>query len=151
MIDSTRQQLDIAMAALERITDDYAKGEGGWRIAPQRWQRKRSLSSFTTKRRKTRRQRMAAYVDELQEHPRGNRHGHHWSHLMADTIRELHAFAKAIGVNRCWFHSDHYDLNPAQRAAAVRAGAKEVTARDLVLIRRSLTDPRKGLHAGRGS
>jgi hypothetical protein len=60
-------------------------------------------------------------------------------HLTADTVAELHEFAARIGMRRSWFQSDtpagkrvlppvgswHYDLTPAKRAAAVRAGAVE--------------------------
>ena len=40
-------------------------------------------------------------------------------HLVADTLRELHAFAQRTGIKRCWFDADsrsktgrkpHYDI-----------------------------------------
>lgn len=67
------------------------------------------------------------YVDEL----RSYYDKREWSHMTADTIPELHAFAQSIGVKRCWFHNPrhhnmpHYDLNPTQRERAVLAGAVE--------------------------
>lgn len=81
---------------------------------------------------------MSVYVDELFSHPRRNRHGNQWCHMMSDTIRELHAFAAFIGVNRCWFNKDHYDLNPRQRDAAIFHGAKSSTGRDLVRLRQEI-------------
>lgn len=50
-------------------------------------------------------------------------------HMTADTLEELHATARRIGLKRSWFQPHprfpHYDLTKAKRAAAVRAGAKE--------------------------
>lgn len=83
---------------------------------------------------------MTAYVDPLRAHPRRNRLGNLWCHLMADSFHELHAFARAIGVNRCWFHHDHYDLNPEQREAAVLHGALPNSGRALVAVRQMLRD-----------
>lgn len=86
---------------------------------------------------------MAVYVDELRHY----KPGHPWSHMMADTLEELHAFAQAIEVKRCWFHNPrragmpHYDLNPDQRARAVEAGAVEVTSREMVRKFRSKERP----------
>jgi hypothetical protein len=34
-------------------------------------------------------------------------------HLMADSLEELHIFAKSLGLKRCWFQNHkypHYDL-----------------------------------------
>lgn len=51
-------------------------------------------------------------------------------HLLADTLDELHAFAKKIGLKRSWFQNGsapHYDLTASRRSEAVRAGAIELT------------------------
>jgi hypothetical protein len=88
---------------------------------------------------------MAVYVDalfafeanEAQARRVGARNGHRWSHMMADTVEELHAMATRIGLRRAWFQGDHYDLTPSRRALAVKYGAKEVTSRDLVALRRA--------------
>lgn len=72
---------------------------------------------------------MAIYVDSLFTAPVRNRLGYEWSHMGADSLAELHAFASSIGVKPCWFDrrgKDHYDLNSEQRTAAVAAGAIEV-------------------------
>jgi uncharacterized protein DUF4031 len=58
-------------------------------------------------------------------------------HMMADTLGELHAMADRIGVARKWVQeadrpSDvHYDISLGKRAAAVKAGAVEVTLREM--------------------
>lgn len=96
---------------------------------------------------------MAVYVDDLMEHGApglyrgkdaaqaqrvGARNGNRWCHLFTDeadrAFPELHAFAKRIGMRRSWFQGDHYDLTPGRRAAAVRAGAREVTRKEAVEV-----------------
>ncbi len=80
---------------------------------------------------------MAVYVDQLLKY--GTKK---WSHMEADSLNELHEFAKSIGVAKCWFHnprnqgSPHYDLNPEQRARAVAAGAIEKDFRWMIEWRR---------------
>lgn len=102
---------------------------------------------------------MSAYVDRLRSYPRamyhsedralrvGERNGHEWCHLLADTKAELLATAKRIGLRSSWlqtregtYPSDvgryHFDLTPQRRRLAVQSGAIEVTDRELVdLIR----------------
>lgn len=55
------------------------------------------------------------------------------SHLTADTLEELHAFARKIGLRRGWFQGSsrvpHYDLTEARRDRALAAGAVFVPAR----------------------
>ncbi len=50
-----------------------------------------------------------------------------WSHLMADTVEELHEFARQIGLHREWFQDHprfpHYDVTETRRKAALAAGA----------------------------
>lgn len=79
---------------------------------------------------------MTVYVDQLRSYDNvqgeAARYGRRWCHLTADSLEELHAMADRIGLKRAWFqpahrlHQCHYDLVPAKRAAAVRAGAVEV-------------------------
>jgi hypothetical protein len=56
-------------------------------------------------------------------------------HLAADSLPELHAFCKSVGINRCWFHNakghPHYDITAPQREAAIAAGAIPMTDREL--------------------
>jgi hypothetical protein len=53
--------------------------------------------------------------------------------LPTDDIEELHLFAEKIGLQRERFQAHsiipHYDLMPATREAAVRAGATELLTR----------------------
>lgn len=55
-------------------------------------------------------------------------------HMIADTDAELHAMAARIGVARRWHQKpgterSHYDIALSKRAAAVAAGAIEITWR----------------------
>jgi hypothetical protein len=58
-------------------------------------------------------------------------------HMLADTLKELHAMADKIGLQRKWYQSPdkvsfpHYDLSLTRRALAVSAGAKELTRQEL--------------------
>lgn len=85
---------------------------------------------------------MTVYVDPLMNHGWRLR-GHNLpnSHLFADAVEELHAFALKIGMRIEWFQNKeklpHYDLTPDRRARAVRVGAVEVTRRQLVEFMRS--------------
>lgn len=74
---------------------------------------------------------MSVYVDSLFEWSNGS-----WSHMMADSVDELHAFAAKLGLKRAWFQDKpghpHYDLRPSKRVLAVRLGAVEVSRREMV-------------------
>ncbi|CAE6967513.1 DUF4031 domain-containing protein [Paraburkholderia domus] len=55
-------------------------------------------------------------------------------HMLADADSELHAMADHIGVARGWHqappaHDSHYDIALSKRAAAIAAGAIEITWR----------------------
>lgn len=68
---------------------------------------------------------MAVYVDTLIDYG--------WKlgpscHLTADSLEELHEFAKRLGLKRSWFQISnqelaHYDLTKNKRALAVSYGA----------------------------
>lgn len=71
---------------------------------------------------------MTVYVDEFKHYGptkiRCFRNGS--SHMMADTVEELHAMADRIGLKREWFQplsSPHYDLTESKREKALAAGA----------------------------
>lgn len=66
----------------------------------------------------------------------GGRNNHQWCHLFADeeSPKELHVLALRIGMYRKWFQGNHYDLTPAKRAAAIRAGAIEVNRMQAAMI-----------------
>lgn len=83
---------------------------------------------------------MSVYVDEIRTYTpeairdaRARRLSRRWSHLSADTVEELHAFAARLGMRREWFQEHrlvpHYDLIPSRRALALKLGAEEITAR----------------------
>ncbi|MGC8463550.1 MAG: DUF4031 domain-containing protein [Acidimicrobiales bacterium] len=84
-----------------------------------------------------------------------------WSHLVADSHEELHAFAARLGMDRRWFqydparpHRAHYDVPERARQRAEELGAVSVTWRELgaMLRRRRAGGPpgRPGSH-GRSS
>lgn len=59
------------------------------------------------------------------------------SHMFADTLDELHAFATRIGLKRAWFQQppkaswEHYDITKGKRELALRMGAVPIRYRDL--------------------
>lgn len=78
------------------------------------------------------------YVDSIQRGPTPWRGGR-YSHLMSDeSIAELLAFAKTLGLPSSWFQQPyrsalpHFDLAPSYRARAIAAGAIEVDRRGFV-------------------
>lgn len=98
-------------------------------------------------------------VDELINWPgsantvQGNRHfgnGKPSCHLSIEpggSLEKLHQFAERIGLRRAWFQDHrlmpHYDLTPTIRAAALKAGAVEVSAREQTIAR--LAARRRGI------
>ena len=95
---------------------------------------------------------MTVYVDDIRIPARvGGLYGR-WSHLIADTQEELHAFADRLGLRREWFQDPcvngkpkaepgsraaanwHYDVIDRKRAEAVRLGAVPVPFRELGTI-----------------
>ena len=58
-------------------------------------------------------------------------------HLVADTVHELHLFARSIGLKRSWFQDKqipHYDLTTKRKAnRAITEGAKEISSREIVM------------------
>lgn len=74
---------------------------------------------------------MSVYVDDMYKYPMGQFRRMKMSHLIADTPEELHAMADKIGLARRWYQGDHYDVAMVTRAKAVKAGAIEITLRQL--------------------
>lgn len=63
---------------------------------------------------------VAVYVDDITPCiPNANWRWSKSCHLIADTVDELHQFAKQIGMRRSWFQDDrrlpHYDLTENRR------------------------------------
>lgn len=74
---------------------------------------------------------MAVYVDDMQVTARVGRINAVWSHLMADTDEELHAFAAKLGLRRSWHQHpgtalSHYDVTEPKRQLALRLGATPI-------------------------
>ena len=94
---------------------------------------------------------MPVYVDRLRVYPPsayrgagsqqarriGEKHGHRWCHLLADTESELHFFAEQLGMRREWAQGDHYDLVPSRRKRALFLGAIEVGDAWAVAVRKA--------------
>jgi len=53
--------------------------------------------------------------------------GKEWCHLVADTLDELHDFAKLLGLKRSWYQQSasypHYDVTVSIRQKAIQLGA----------------------------
>jgi hypothetical protein len=70
------------------------------------------------------------------------------THLVSDKNEdELHAFAQNIGLKREWFQNNkrpHYDLTTRRMSEkAIRFGAKMVTAKDIIVITRGISNANK--------
>ena len=81
---------------------------------------------------------MAVYVDD-QKTPYQNR-GRRMlmSHMVADSLDELHLMADTIGLRRRWYHRGHYNISQAKRALAVEFGAVEIDVRHAVMVRKRM-------------
>lgn len=49
------------------------------------------------------------------------------------SIENLHRMAEELGIKRCWFHKDHYDI-PIRRVKEVQARCIVVPAKWMVLL-----------------
>ena len=45
----------------------------------------------------------------------------------------LHKMADDLGIKRCWFHKNHYDI-PKKRIAEIEAKCRFVSSREIVKI-----------------
>lgn len=87
---------------------------------------------------------MTVYVDDMRMPAKVGRIEARWSHLMADTDEELHAFAARIGLQRRWAQypgtwKSHYDVTDSKRTLAIATGAVEIgyaSAESIALMRR---------------
>lgn len=77
---------------------------------------------------------MTVYVDEMKavfqpKHRQDRKYV--MSHMIADTMDELHAMADKIGVARKWFQGDHYDITQSKKTLAIQNGAILISTREL--------------------
>jgi Protein of unknown function (DUF4031) len=83
-----------------------------------------------------RRNEVSVYVDQISIWPTTIRCFKGGScHMIADSLDELHAFARKIGLRKGWFQQGrmpHYDLTPKRRVVAVQMGAIELTRRQYI-------------------
>jgi hypothetical protein len=91
---------------------------------------------------------VTVYLDDWRQPARLGPVTDRWSHLVADSDIELHAFAARLGMRREWFqhkasrpHQAHYDLPERARGEALALGAVPISWRRLG---RMLRDRRQG-------
>lgn len=74
---------------------------------------------------------MTVYIDDMYLYPMGEfKRGHRlykMSHMIADSEKELHAFATKLGLHKKWYQGDHYDVTKGLRGVAINLGAVEIT------------------------
>ena len=80
--------------------------------------------------------KMVVRVDELRRWGSGTRQT---CHLTADSEEELFAFAKRLGIPRCYLHRGsvlHFDLPAKWRQIALQEGAEFLSAKEQARLRR---------------
>lgn len=50
------------------------------------------------------------------------------------SLENLHKMAADLGIKRCWFHKDHYDI-PKRRIAEITAKCKVVSTKEIVSVK----------------
>ena len=53
------------------------------------------------------------------------------------SIENLHKMAEDLGIKRCWFHRDHYDI-PVRRQQDIEALCEIVSSKEIVKIIKDL-------------
>lgn len=81
---------------------------------------------------------MSVYVDDM----RASFGNMVMCHMIADSTEELLQMADVIGVQRKWiqkanFPDEHFDIALSKRKLAIKAGAKQISMRELAKIIRS--------------
>ena len=58
-------------------------------------------------------------------------------HLVCEpySIENLHQMATVLGIKRCWFHGDHYDI-PKRRITEIKEKCEVVSSREILDITR---------------
>ena len=52
------------------------------------------------------------------------------------SIENLHIMANDLGIKKCWFHKDHYDI-PKRRIEEIQSKCEIVTDRNINNIRKN--------------
>ena len=50
------------------------------------------------------------------------------------TVENLHRAAQQLGIKRCWFHKDHYDIPKRMMARMPETVAEKVSPREIARI-----------------
>jgi len=81
---------------------------------------------------------MPIYVDNARIKWRGKE----WCHLVADTLDELHDFAKLLGLKRSWYQQSasypHYDITVSIRQKAIQLGANPGCRKKIIQCAKNL-------------
>jgi hypothetical protein len=101
---------------------------------------------------------VTVYLDDWRQPARLGVVVDRWSHLVADSDDELHAFAARMGMRREWFqckagrpYHAHYDLPERSRGDALALGAVAVTWRQVGrMMRERRSDALEGSTASAG-
>jgi len=76
---------------------------------------------------------MTVYVDDYRIPAQVGPVNAQWSHLMADSLTELLAFADLLGLKRAWLQDKmsgvHFDVTDPTRDEAIRLGAVPIRCR----------------------
>ncbi len=59
---------------------------------------------------------------------------------MPYSVQNLHRMAAILGIKRCWFHREHYDI-PKTRVEEITARCTVVSSKDIVRIIRNRYTP----------
>lgn len=49
------------------------------------------------------------------------------------SIENLHKMAEELGIKKCWFHKDHYDI-PKKRIEEIKSKCRVVSSRTIIYI-----------------
>lgn len=78
------------------------------------------------------------YIDKPEWSKHGGKSRKKYSHMIADSLTELHDFAAKIKVKRHFFHASsrikHYDIAEEMFQVVLDNGAMEVDTREIVKI-----------------
>ena len=80
---------------------------------------------------------MSVYVDDFYKSPMGQYGRMKMSHMVADTLSELRAMARMIGVQEKWIQYPenpnrcHFDICMSKRRLAIQKGAIPISCKEL--------------------